>query len=83
MESLDNDRDPDGIVDLHVTLNEGPPIPLSLLSDIRNRDDNTEVVIETTRMNVKLRTSGPSVTRDETDQNQTSRMYPGLSLDPR
>ena len=82
MESRETEIDPDGIVDLQVTLDEGPPLPLSLLSEIRNRDDDAEVVVETTRMNVRLRTSGTSPT-DTDNPSDTSALYPGLVLDPR
>ena len=81
MESRETETDPDGVVDLMVTLNDGPPLPLSLLSEIRNRDDDTEVLIETTRMNVRLRTSGPSPANS--DPNPSESMYPGLVPDPR
>ena len=83
MESRETELDSDGIVDLQVTLEEGPPIPLSLLSEIRNRDDDSEVVVETTRMKVRLKTSGSPTGSTETDPSNTSNLYPGLVLDPR
>ena len=81
MESREAEIDSDGIVDLQVTLDDGPPVPLSLLSDIRNRDGDSEVVVETSRMNVRLKTNG-SATPGSNNSNE-SKMYPGLVVDPR
>ena len=79
MESKESIIDPDDLVHLQVTLNEGPPVPYFVLSDIRARDDDEELVIETTRMNVRLRTSGPgSAVLDP----ETSTTYPSLNPDP-
>ena len=81
MDSRETDNDPDEVVDLQVTLSDGLPLPMSMLSEVKNRDDNTEVVIETKRMNVRLRTSGPSPATS--DRGPAESMYPGLVIDPR
>ena len=79
MASQESIIDPDDLVHLQVSLNEGPPVPFFVLSDIRSRDDDEEVVIETTRMNVRLRTSGPGAASPDHD---SSTDYPGLNPDP-
>ena len=79
MESHESIVDPDDLVHLQVSLNEGPPVPYFVLSDIRSRDDDEEMVIETTRMNVRLRTSGPGSASPDPD---ASMAYPGLNPDP-
>ena len=83
MESRETEVDPDGVVDLMVTLSDGPPVPLSLVAEAKNRADGTEFVVQTTQMQVRLRTSGPSPANSDTEQSLSSTMYPNLALDPR
>ena len=86
--------DPDDAVDLRTTLSEGPPIPFSMLSDIRSREDDHELVINTAQLgNVRLTTSGSDQSVDD-DLHETSvtlppanepksTNYPGLNLNER
>ena len=82
METRDTEIDPDGVVNLRVPLMDGPPVPLSLVAELRTRTEDTEITVQTTQMRVHLRSSGsnPGSTDSETN---TSVMYPGLAVDSR
>ena len=82
MESRDAEIDPDGVVNLRVPVLDGPPVPLSLVAELRNRTDDAEITIQTTQMNVHLRSSGSSSGQNDSEAN-ASVMYPGLSVDSR
>ena len=69
--------DPEGSIPLHSTLEDGPPLPMYLLSEIRAREGNENVVIQTTRNQVRL-TSGSA---DNTSNLNESMVLP-LPNDP-
>ena len=82
--------DPEGSIPLHATLDEGPPLPMYLLSDIRSRSGNEDIVIRTTRNQVRLQSSGGSsddglndsmVLPLPNDPIQTP--FPGITRDPK
>ena len=85
--------DPDDAVDLKTTLFEGPPLPLSMISDMQSRDTDQELVIRTAGVGpVRLRTSGSgsSVENDaETSvivppkNDPIPTQYPGVNLNSR
>lgn len=95
MDSNNPILDPNDAVDLRTTLSEGPPVPLSMLSDLRSRDDDHELVINTAQLgNVRLTTSGSGQSVVEDDLHETSvtlspavepktTNYPGLNLNSR
>ena len=95
MDSTRSNLDPDHAVDLRTTLSEGPPVPFSVLSDIRSRDENSELVVQTARYGtVTLRTSNSSQHSDPADLDETTMVlpttdepittvYPGINLNPR
>ena len=91
MDSTESLSHPDGVIDLKVTLAEGPPIPIFLLADIQSRDGDENMLIETANMNVRLRTRGPSPANSDHERSilvhqpnePTVTSYPGLNLDLR
>lgn len=95
MDSTQTSLDPDEAVDLRTTLAEGPPVPFSVLSEIRTREEDQEVVFETAQLgNVRLRTSDSGSSVGNNDADETSVImpvpndpvpskYPGLNLNPR
>ena len=83
MESNETSMDPDQLTDLHTTLDEGPPAPFFEILDIVNRRDDQEVVLNTTRMNVRIRTRGRGDANPDASTNEPALAYPGLALDTR
>ena len=87
---MDSQINPDNVVRLRTSLEEGSPVPLFMLSDIRSRPNDTDIVVETVNANVRLTTS------DAVDERPNERtltlpapaplvdtIYPGLKLNNR
>lgn len=95
MDSTRSNLDPDQAVDLRTTLSEGPPVPFSMLSDIRSRSENSELVVPTAQYGtVTLRTSNSGQNLEQANLDETtmilpitdepiSTVYPGIKLNPR
>ena len=91
MDSQESLLNPEGVIDLKVTLAEGPPIPNFMLAEIRARDGDEELENETADMNVRLRTRGPSPADSDHEQSLLvphppellATSYPGLHPNPR
>ena len=81
MESNDDSVDNSQLTHLHTTLDDGPPAPFFVLKDIVNRKEDQEVVINTTRMNVRIRTRGQGLSNS--DDSTSEPAYPGLSINTR
>ena len=83
--------DPFGAITLHSTLEDGPPVPVSVLADVQTREEHEDVVITTTDAIVRLRTSGSDVSNNEAEtsviipiaERPVETPYPGLNLDPK
>ena len=88
---MDSTIHPDHVVNLRATLDDGPPLPSFVVSDLRSRNDDVDIVIETTEAHVRLTTSGTANPRpNERIVNLTSPVpvrssiiYPGIMLDNR
>ena len=83
--------DPDGAIALNATLNDGPPLPMFMLSEIRAREGGENSIIATTRGNVRLTANG-SGTDDPDHENSMvlptpidpiQTPYPGITMNPR
>ena len=87
---MDTPGDPENVVRLKTSLEEGPPVPNFILADVRSRDTNKDVILDTTRFRVRLTTSDVG---DERPNERTLSMkspapvidtiYPGITLDNR
>ena len=88
---MDSTLDPDGAIPLNATLNDGPPLPLFMISEIRSRDGPENSIIKTTRGEVHLSSNG---TGNKTADFENSMIlptpidpiqtpYPGISINPR
>ena len=84
---MDSQVNPDSAVRLRTSLEEGVPVPLFMMSDLRSRPSDTDIVIDTVQSRVRLTTS------DGTDERPNERtlnlpapaplvdtIYPGLKL---
>ena len=87
---MDSQLNPDNVVRLRTSLEEGAPVPLFMMADIRSRSNDTDIVVATTNANVRLTTS------DNVDERPNERtlslpapvpvvdtIYPGISLNNR
>ena len=82
--------DPEGSIPLHTTLDDGPPLPMYLLSEIRARASNENVVIQTTRNQVRL-TSGSTDSAADLDGSMVLPLpndpiqtpFPGITRNPK
>lgn len=82
--------DPEGSIPLHATLDDGPPLPMYLLQDIRTRRGDEDVVIQTTRNQVHLRSNGTSSDGDLNDSmvlplphDPIQTPFPGITRNPK
>ena len=78
------------MVNLHSSLEEGLPLPSFVIAELRSRDENVDVVIETTEAHVRLTTNDSTVPQSNerivnlVPPNPTrSSIYPGLTLNNR
>ena len=87
---MDSQLNPDNVVRLRTSLEEGSPIPLFMMADIRSRPRDTDIVVATTNANVRL------TTRDAVEERPNERtltlpdpspvvdtIYPGIKLNNR
>ena len=87
---MDTLGDPENVVHLKTSLEEGPPLPNFILADVRSRDADRDLVMETTKFRVRLTTSDVG---DERPNERTlsltppapviDTIYPGINLDQR
>lgn len=57
----------DGTIQLRTTLDEGTPLPLFIIADIKSRDNDKNLVIRTSFTNVPLKTTTNTPPCDETN----------------
>ena len=87
---MDTPGDPENVVRLKTSLEEGPPLPNFILADIRSRDTDKDVILNTSKFRVRLTTSDVG---DERPNERTLTMtppapvvdtiYPGINFDNR
>ena len=87
---MDTPGDPENVVRLKTSLEEGPPLPNFIVADIRSRDTDKDVILNTSKFRVRLTTSDVG---DERPNERTLTMttpapvidtiYPGINLDNR
>ena len=58
---MDSSIDPRTVVNLRTTLDDGLPLPAFILSEVRSRDEKTDIVIETVDAQVRLTAPGTTV----------------------
>ena len=83
--------DPDGAIELPLTLADGLPMPISVLAEVQALEGDEDVVIATPGANIRLRTTySDSSHCDESDtsvilplaERPLATPYPGLNLNP-
>ena len=83
---MDSTVNPSTVVDLHSTLDEGVPLPIFVMAEVRSRDEQTDLVIETAEAQVRLTHSGSgSTTADKSvvlvaPATPISTIYPNIYL---
>ena len=84
---MDSGIDPRTVVNLRTSLEHGLPIPAFILSEVRSRDEKTDIIIETLDAQVRLTNPG-SATSSLDDSvvlaapvTPTTTIYPNIFLD--
>ena len=87
---MDSPGDSDNAVRLKTSLEEGPPLPNFVIADLRSRDVNRDIVMDTTKFRIRLTTS--DVAEEWPNERTLSltpptptvdTIYPGIKLDNR
>ena len=87
---MDSQHHPDHVVNLRSSLEDGLPLPSFVIAELRSRDEDVDIVIETTEAHVRLTTNDQTVPQPNERMVSLvppnpirSSIYPGLTLNNR